>query len=321
MLSHLISAAIDYIVAYLLLLFKCICKKPLMIRVEKYGRLGNRLYMSAHLIAWAKQTGALLVNLGFYDYEDLFECTSRDSLCRYPESSFPIILSDGFKKLLSESLERTSLRLLNQNNPYLQTINLQPDGVVLTSLEFKKSLTSKPITFIHGFIFDNTLPDINEERADIRRYFVPCNRFQDGIEAPIRYLRENSDIILGILIRHGDYKNLWGGKYYFELSEYIQLMDLIVDYLAPHKLGFFIASDQDQPTQYFNKFHHFFRAGHPIENLGALSLCDGIFTAPSSFTGWAQYYGNIPTFHISKDTDKTQCHEMLDNVIRKSKAA
>ena len=70
--------------------------KPLIVGAEKYGRIGNRLYLGAHLVAWAKKTGAELLNLGFMTV-DLFEATYKDALCRFPESNQPILISKGFK--------------------------------------------------------------------------------------------------------------------------------------------------------------------------------------------------------------------------------
>ena len=98
--------------------------------------------------------------------------------------------------------------------------------------------------------------------------------------------------MLGIVIRQGDFKSWQGGKFYFSTQEYVQFMDACVEYLPDKNIGFFIASDEDQDPDHFEAHQHFFRSGHPIENLYTLAACDGMIAAESSFTGWSQYYGN-----------------------------
>ena len=94
----------DQLISVWLLGYQRRVGKPLIVGAEKYGRIGNRLYLGAHLVAWAKKTGAELHNLGFHDCEDLFEATYKDALCRFPESAEPILISKGFKRLLFDSI-------------------------------------------------------------------------------------------------------------------------------------------------------------------------------------------------------------------------
>lgn len=223
--------------------------------------------------------------------------------------------------MIFQSVERIAIRVLNQSSTHFQTIDLQPDGPEIGTTDFKTKLTSKPVTFIRGFIYDNSLPDIAEEHPAITHYLRPRKRFVSGIEQPIQELRNGSDIVLGIVIRHGDFKTWRGGELYFETSDYVRLMNQAVEYLAPKKVSFFIASDEVQPSDAFKHHRYFFRAGYPIENLGALALCDGMLAAESSFTGWSQYYGAVPTFHITRDLDQSSFSQVLESAVSKAEAA
>lgn len=309
----------DQLISVWLLGYQRRVGKPLIVGAEKYGRIGNRLYLGAHLVAWAKKTGAELLNLGFHDCEDLFEATYKDAICRFPEPNQPILISKGFKRLLNDSVSRISLRHVKKPSSGFQTIELRPSGPSIEGSEFKKHLVKKPVNFIRGFIFDNAQPDIAEEHPFIHHYFRPRKKYVHSIENPIFKLRKKNDVVLGVVIRHGDFKTWRKGEFYFETSEYVRLMDRAIEYLAPVKTGFFIASDEEQPRNYFGKYCHYFRAGHAVENLGSLSLCDGMLAASSSFTGWSQYYGSVPTYQISRKEDPQWLKKTLDRSLKKSR--
>ena len=110
----------------------------------------------------------------------------------------------------------------------------------LRGSEFKKHLVKKPVNFIRGFIFDNAQPDIAEEHPFIHHYFRPRKKkYVHSIENPISELRKKNDVVLGVVIRHGDFKTWRKGEFYFETSEYVRLMDRAIEYLAPGKDWFF----------------------------------------------------------------------------------
>ena len=171
-------------------------------------------------------------------------------------------MSRGFKKLLCDSISRISIRHIQTTSSDFQTIDLKPSGPSVGNPNFKKLLVGKRVNFVRGFIYDNSQPDIAEEHPVIHRYFRPRKKYVEGIESPVLELRKKNDIVLGVVIRHGDFKTWRNGEFYFETSEYVRLMDRAVEYLAPIKTGFFIASDEEQPREPFGKHCYYFRAGH-----------------------------------------------------------
>lgn len=51
---------------------------------HRFGQLGNRLILSAHLMAAAREYGVGLSNLAFAEYAHLFQGTASDLWCRFP---------------------------------------------------------------------------------------------------------------------------------------------------------------------------------------------------------------------------------------------
>ena len=310
---------LDRLVAKLLQAYQVKIGKPLIIGAEQYGRIGNRLYLGAHLVAWAKKKNALLLHPGFHDYENLFAATCYDALVRFPEPKAPLRLPPRPKKMLRLSLDRLSIRFLNQEHKIFQTLDLQPGGLNIAANGVLDQVTARPINFIRGFIYNNTCTHIVDAFPEIKNHYRPRRCYIPLIESPINNLRETCDLVLGIVIRHGDFKSWRGGEYFFPTDEYIQFMDQCVALLEDIRIGFFIASDEEQDPSLFEHHTFHFRAKHPLENLHSLAACDGMIAAASSFTGWAQYYGSVPVWHIRKDEDQSSLRQMLDHAIQKAK--
>ena len=57
-----------------------------VIIAAKAGRLGNRLFLSAYFMANALARGYCLMNPALGEYAQFFEGSSRDPLCRFPDT-------------------------------------------------------------------------------------------------------------------------------------------------------------------------------------------------------------------------------------------
>ena len=51
---------------------------------KKYGKLCNRLFSAAHILALAIENKHTFINFAFYDYATHFHATQQDVFCRYP---------------------------------------------------------------------------------------------------------------------------------------------------------------------------------------------------------------------------------------------
>ena len=315
----ILNYLLDRLVAKFLQIYQQKIGKPLIIGAEQYGRIGNRLYLGAHLVAWAQKKNAQLLHPGFHDYEDLFSATCVDALVRFPESKEPLRLPPVPKKILRISLDRLSIRFINQEHQIFQTLDLQPDGLNIAANDFLDQVTARPINFVRGFIYNNTCTHIVDAFPEIKNHYRPKSCYNSLIENPINELREKCDLVLGIVIRHGDFKSWRGGEYFFSTDEYVQFMDKCENLIEDTHIGFFIASDEEQDPSLFEHHQYHFRAGHPVENLHSLAACDGMIAAESSFTGWSQYYGNVPVWHIRKDRSQSSLQQMLYRAMQKAK--
>ena len=231
---------IDHIIVLLLLLYSLLTNNKIFIISNPYGRWGNRLMLFSYMIVWAKQYNAIVLNPSFLEYKKYFSHFSANAVGLNPSKFNQII---RFPKCLTiwlnESFKRISYRSIRckkVNNFDLAKETLNYDGN-----KFRKLLSSRRITFFHGFLFGKrNFNYINEQRKELKCLF----EFSSNI------LKESRDIIhsigkpkiVGVCMRQGDYINHFNGKLYLHDHEYVLLIDRVKK-LFGDDFGIFVACE------------------------------------------------------------------------------
>jgi hypothetical protein len=132
-------------------------------------------------------------------------------------------------------------------------------------------------------------------------------------------LRQEYQILIGVLIRQDDYRTWAEGKYFFETKQYVEWMRQVQDLFPGKKVGFVIASDEEQRREEFQPLPVHFSTGAKlgnapfIESFAELAASDYIVTAPSTFGIWAAFLGNKPIIPVYQ---KGQVIEQKDILYR-----
>ena len=137
----------------------------------------------------------------------------------------------------------------------------------------------------------------------MKDFFRPVSNHYEAVESHIQKLRKSCDMLVGVHIRLGDYKNFEGGKYYYPLGEYKSVLDHVLTLMTGEKVKFMICSNEEVDLSLFNDQDVDKGLGETVEDLYALAGCDYIIGPPSTFTMWASFYGDTPLYMI-KDPDK-----------------
>lgn len=289
-------------------------KRNLLVVAEKYGRLGNRIVLFAHMIACARENNCKVLNPAFSDYAHYFESTCRDYTYRYPpgQKRWPAVFSAIFR-LYNElllSLSSGAARVVRRwgiPSNWKSIEHRGQESLALNDPGFQEILRHSSILFLQGWLFRDHL-NFKKHQETIRAYFQPSSRYLDSINTPIQSLRNQSDVVVGVLIRHGDYKVLFDQRYFFDLDTYLSIMEKMLGLLAPQKVSFFICSDEEQDTEKFRDLTFYFRSVHPIENMYSLAYCDYLISPPSTFTAWASFYGKVPLYFIEDPANQFSLH-------------
>ena len=265
----------------------------------------NRLFLFAHIIASSIKHKHTVINPAFFEYASFFQSTGQDIFCRYPaqKSLFKNHKTIGrplyyITYLISQLL--FFLGRLGFQFKTLKTIRFtqahqadKPYFDLDNNSFLENKLGDNQIIFFQGWYLrgDKSLSDHADK---VRKYFTPLETYQCRIKNLISHLRQDCDILRGIVIRHGDYRKYLGGKYFYGLNNYVNYMEEIETLFPDKKLKFLICSDEDQNTTAFKKFDYYFRSKHMIENLYSLAACHYILSPPSTYGMWASFYGKVP---------------------------
>lgn len=165
----------------------------------------------------------------------------------------------------------------------------------------------KALGFVKGWHTRRNTRFIAEAKTEIQRLYHPRKEITDKAESLISQLKQQSDMVIGVHIRRGDYATWNDGKFYYSLEEYHTFMLRLQKFYKDKKIAFFISSNEDFPLDIFNDCQCYRFNQEPsgaILDLYTLSICDRIIGPFSSYSRWASFIGEVPLcFLESKEQD------------------
>ena len=278
----------------------------MIIIARSYGQLGNRLVLSAHLIAAAREYNVTLANPCFAEYAGFFESTAHDLWCRYPavrtavsDSSRATALrgsaspSPAARHRLAKSVylaARTACHLRLTRWP-ANVIRLKSDQACdLTQPCFaEKARSSRPLLLLGWRFRSDSL--MQTHAGAIRDHFRPVPQHRQNIRRTVDPIRDAADVVVGVHIRHGDYASFQNGRYFYSIAQYATAMRRIAEQLPGKRISFLVCGNGVMTRRDFGDLDVHFGPGHMVEDMYALSETDLIIGPPSTFTGWAAFYG------------------------------
>lgn len=273
----------------------------MIIITEKFGQLGNRLILFSHFVAFAMEYGLTVANLAFDEYAPLFQTTSSDLFCRYPHQKSSFGINNQNLRWVIDRLANTGSDLVYRskiNSKVFKCIKIEPSqDCFLDSQYFLKSCEHHKFLFIQGFRFRYET-GLLKHADKVREFFKPEAQHQNNIDNLIKNVKKSCQILVGIHIRHGDYKDFKGGKNFFAVEQYIQLMKNVTNLFPNQEVGFLVCSDAQHDRQKFSELTVFFGNNHLVEDLYSLAKCDLIMGPMSTYSTWASFYGKVPLYRI-----------------------
>ena len=268
----------------------------MIVIVQPAGQLGNRLILFAHLIAFAREHRLKLVNLAFEEYAPLFPATQADLFCRYPPTRS--LLRPNPKR--RHWLRRLGMRLLREAEagrlPFVSACRLPDDTSFSLDTAFAK-MARRRVVLVGGWLIRRP-QGLTEEAPAVRDYFRPLPSVENKVKQTIQSARAGHDLLIGVHLRGGDYRNYAGGRYFYTTAQYASFLTQATALFAPRRPAFLLCSNEPQDAEAFARFSVTFGAGDLIEDLYALAACDYLIGPPSTFTVWASFYGSVPLCHV-----------------------
>jgi Glycosyl transferase family 11 len=288
--------------------------QKLFIITGRPGRMGNRLLLFAHFIAFAEEHGYRVRNFTFQTYAKFFVGTCRDIYCEYPVREGRRWLSSvpGLSKLVVDTrfLFRAArlVRLLNRNFSLLgrSVVNLEqlPGGITLLDGPEVQSLVSPAKTVIVNGWRLRAPESLRKHAEKVRRYFDPVPEIEQKVRLLMERVRQNAQVVVGVHIRHTDYRRWRGGKYFFPASRYAEWMRGLPAQFSGAKVSFLVCSDEPRSQEEFPGLSVVLSQNSPIEDLYALAQCDYVLGPMSTFSQWASFQGDKPLLHLHHTDDQ-----------------
>ncbi len=276
---------------------------------KETNQLGNRLFQFSHILATSKENNAIVFHFGFQPYHQYFEFSTCGPLPVVPRiskisSRLLIFLFIKLKKYIDKKTNNKRFSSFLPFFPFLyfksgwNSTNEELSGLIdLHQAAQASAIKNHTVVFFDGPLFQN-FPALSKHQTIIREYFTPLNTHLTAAKKIARIAKGQADILIGVHIRRGDYKDFIGGKYYYSYAEYAELMWRIIPLFPKQKVSFLICSDDSPEFSDFPDLNIHFSSGHIIEDLYALAHCDYIIGPPSTFSAWAAFWGEKPYFHV-----------------------
>ena len=136
-----------------------------------------------------------------------------------------------------------------------------------------------------------------QTKTELQHIFRPKKAITDKADALMADIRKEADLVVGVHIRHGDYKTFYDGRFYYTLEEFHQYMQQIQQLYSEKRVAFFISSNESFSTDQFTGCSCYRFGKEPsgdILDLHTLSLCDRIIGPWSTYSRWASFIGEVP---------------------------
>lgn len=271
----------------------------MIIIAYKPGQLANRLFLFAKFLAYGYEHRVMVLNPSFDDYKDYLLSTEKQFM---PASNglqgFSSKLIIGLIYRLSFFVGRV-LHRLNINFKFLSVTYL--DWSDQYNLESDTRLSAAGLHFIQGWEFNaDDLLAIHKKK--LIEFFRPAYRFDVEVNNFIQKVK-NDNRLIGVHIRHGDYQFFEGGKYFYKLDDYKNLMKALA-LLHPDLRFVVCTNNREIVLSDFAELNVVMAPGHELTDLYVLAKCNYIMGPPSTYSLWASYYGHVPLYQIKDLSSK-----------------
>ncbi|RDV14917.1 hypothetical protein DXT99_11525 [Pontibacter diazotrophicus] len=266
----------------------------------------NRLWSYVPFISFCLKAEKELLILHFEEYYDLFE-----NLQAIPgiqvQKHHPFKKRGLGKKLLYHFTQKLPQGVLRFSNVYADKDFWENErwNAVLSGQKTRIFFQSG-VDHIQKNLL---LPEYHEQ---VRLLFKPKQTLAHNIDQQIDAQRAKHEVIVGVHIRRNDYRSFKGGAYYFQDATYYKYMAALEKELNTmgKSVVFLLCSDEKVDPAHFEGLNTFqVSSSVDVEELYALALTDYIMGAPSTFSMWASFYGEVPLRILQFKDEKIALHQ------------
>jgi hypothetical protein len=281
----------------------------MLVVVEDGGGLANRLFVFANVIATGVVTAHRVVNPAFRHWADSFEGTAGDAMSAFPRRRRALFGSPLFARIAASLSYRACKVLAGTRRGPVRVMSLSwPQHYDLDSPEEAADLRRRRLVLFKGWLFRNP-SGVESCAARIRDFFRPISDIREEADRVVAAARSETDVLVGVHVRHRDYRDFMEGRYFYPFPTYVDLMRSLAARVAPRRAAFLVCSDEAQDRSAADDLRVTFSTMGPVQDLWALSRCDMVMGPPSTFSAWAGFLGEVPLWEL----DEARCEPDPEN--------
>lgn len=275
----------------------------MLVVVEDGGGLANRIFVFANVIATGMATAHRVVNPAFRHWANSFEGTVGDAMAVFPRRRRALFGGPLFARIVA-SLSYRSCRILagSRRGPFRAMSLSWPQHCDLDRPEEIADLRRRRLVLLKGWLFRNP-SGVERCAARIREFFRPTSEIREEADRVVAAARSGADVLVGVHVRHRDYRDFMEGRYFYPFPTYVDLMRSLAVRVAPRRAAFLVCSDETQDRSAADDLRVTFSTMGPVQDLWALSRCDMVMGPPSTFSAWAAFLGEAPLWEL----DEARC--------------
>lgn len=251
------------------------------------GRLGNRIWAYANVLALATELRVRVVNPAFQEIRYFRHSAAKP----VPLSEATIVTLAALlphwlcKKLYSINLRVRALLCVDTGDSWMLDLEGEP--------RLQKYISPGGIVFLSG-LFLSAHACMERQHKLLSQFFSLRDEYENSKTALVDRARQGADVLIGVHIRHGDYKTYCDGIMYYTAAEYAAVMNLLEQQLPSRTVRFLVCSDERQDASSFPGLKVTISDEIPVVDIYALSSCDYIVGPNSSFSQWSSFIGQVP---------------------------
>jgi hypothetical protein len=266
---------------------------------KRYGRLANRMFLFAHLIGAAAERGFTVLDPAFVGQARYFPATARALVPRFPERGRTVPPFPGGRAAVYVAVKAAAMSLRRLRSVgEIGAIRLAPgQRLDLDDPAFLDALARYRVVVIEGWRFRDPA-GCDRHRDVIRRFFTPFEHHLRVAREAVETARRADRLLVGVHVRRADYRQFKDGRFLYSHRQYGALMRGVQEAFPEREASFLVCSDEPVPGEAFRGFDVHLGPGHELHDLYALAGCDLLLGPPSTYTGWASYYGDVPVYQV-----------------------
>lgn len=279
-------------------------------------RLGNRLELFTHLLAFSLRTGIPVAMPAFEAWAPCFTGTAGNPFCCAPRPLHPPLIPGSLARVLAWLATVTPGLGELLGGSYLDCPNDQT--INLADLSVEARARRSRFLFIRSGWQYRDWQGLRDNLPSIREFFAWTPALAKASQNITQSARNDTDILIGVHVRRTDFAQHLNGRYFFSIERYRTWMESLTAAAMPRRVRFLICSDEALDANDFAGLRVCMTHGQPIEDMAALSACDAIMgPAISSFSGWAALQGDRPFLPLEKTLQNPRMEDFRPSTLLK----